>query len=119
MNKEQLEKNIYKHATELLTEKGYVSPIDILMKMDKLSKKQVEDWRFKRIPDLEKVISLNLGKLNYFLQTLKKYGKEQQLKPSFTVYKSWGKGPKKTLRFSKTGNPHMEKLYSTHYVKQS
>ncbi|GAA0349597.1 hypothetical protein ACFQ4Z_09115 [Oceanobacillus oncorhynchi subsp. oncorhynchi] len=119
MNRQQLEKNIYKYASELLTEKGYVSSIDVLMKMEKLSKKQAEDWRFKRIPYLEKVISLNLGKLNHLLQTLKKFAKENQLKPSTTVYQSWGKGAKKTLRFSKTGNPHMEKLYSTHYMKQS
>ncbi|MFD1067764.1 hypothetical protein [Oceanobacillus locisalsi] len=99
MNRQQLEKNIYKYATEVLTEKGYVSPIDILLKMNKLSKKQVEDWRFKRIPYLEKVIHFNLGKLNYFLQTFKKYGKENQLKPSQTVYKSWGKGQKNIAIF--------------------
>ncbi|MEK4305812.1 hypothetical protein [Oceanobacillus sp. FSL K6-0251] len=54
MNRQQLEKNIYKYASELLTEKGYVSPIDVLMKMEKLSKKQAEGWHFKRIPYLEK-----------------------------------------------------------------
>lgn len=32
-------------------------------------------------------------------------------------YLSWGKGPKQSLRFSKSGTPHMENLFSTHYVR--
>lgn len=119
MNRNQLEEKIHKSVSAVLAENGYISPIDVLIKMDRLTVKQVEDWRFKRIDYLERAINLNLAKLNHFLQALKKYAKEQNLKPSITVYKSWGKGVKKTLRFSKTGKPNMEKLYSTHYVKQS
>ncbi|WP_175637095.1 hypothetical protein [Oceanobacillus sojae] len=119
MNRNQLEEKIHKSASAVLAENGYISPIDVLIKMDRLTVKQVEDWRFKRTDYLERAINLNLAKLNHFLQALKKYAKEQNLKPSITVYKSWGKGAKKTLRFSKTGKPNMEKLYSTHYVKQS
>ena len=39
------------------------------------------------------------------------------LKASKTVYTSWGKKPRKILRFSKAGLPHLEEAYSTHFVK--
>jgi hypothetical protein len=98
-------------------EKGFVSPIDLLIKLDRISQKQVEEWRFKKVPYLERVTIGNLGKLSHILMTLKRFAMEQNLKPSLTVYHSWGKGSKQRLRFSKTGNPHMEDLYSTHYIQ--
>lgn len=117
MSKKKIESRVRRHATELIKEKGYISPIDLLVRVERLTPKQVEDWRFKRIPYLERVTVGNLGKLNYTLHVLKKFAKEQNLKASITVYKSWGKGPKKNLRFSKSGNPYMEELYSTHYIR--
>ena len=49
------------------------------------------------------------------------YARKNELKPSETVYKQWGlnkKGKKDVnrLRFSKSGDPGVEKGYSTHYV---
>lgn len=117
MSKQKIEQRVRQHATELVKEKGYVSPVDLLVKMERLTPKQVEEWRLKRIPYLEQVTVGDLGKLNHTLKALKKFAKEQNLKHSITVYKSWGKGPKKLLRFSKTGYPYMEELYATHYVR--
>lgn len=119
MSKKKIEQSVYRHATELLEEKGFISPVDLLVKMERLTHKQVEDWRLKRIPYLERVIVGNLGKLNHALHMLKRFAMEHNLKASITVYNSWGKGPKKKLRFSKTGNSHMEELYSTHYVESN
>jgi hypothetical protein len=34
-----------------------------------------------------------------------------------TVYKSWGKGKKTLLQFSKSGDPTIEAAYATHFVK--
>ena len=116
MSEKRIEEIVYRNAIVLFEEKGYVSPVELLVKMDCLKSKEVEDWRFKRIPYLERVIACNLRKVNLILQTLKKFAGEQNLKPSITVYKSWGKGPKKLLRFSKTGNADLEKLFSTSYV---
>jgi hypothetical protein len=117
MSKKKIEERVRRNATELVKEKGYISPVDLFIKMEQLTPKQVEDWRFKRIPYLERVAVGNLAKLNDALVALKKFAKKQNLKPSITIYKSWGKGPKKLLRFSKTGNRYMEEMYSTHYVR--
>jgi hypothetical protein len=118
MSKQKIQQQVYRHATELMKEKEYVSPVDLLIKMDRLTQQQVEDWRFKKIPYLERVAVGNLSKFHHVLLTLGGFAKERKLKPSITTYKSWGKGPKKLLRFSKTGSPYMEELYSTHYVQQ-
>lgn len=117
MSRQKIEANVRKCATELMKEKGYISPVDLFIRMDRLTMKQVEDWRFKRIPYLERVTVGNLTKLNHTLKALDKFAREQKLKPSITVYKSWGKGPKKQLQFSKTANPYMEEQYATHYVR--
>lgn len=117
MSRQKIEANVRKCATELMKEKGYISPVDLLIRMDRVTMKQVEDWRFKRIPYLERVTVGNLTKLNHILKALRKFAREQKLQPSMTVYKSWGKGPKKRLRFSKTANPYMEEQYATHYVR--
>jgi len=116
MNNQQLEKRVRSCAGELVSEKGYVAPVDLLVKMGRLTPKQVEDWRFKRIPYIEKVTVGNLSKVNKILQLLERFAKDSNLKPSTTHYKKWGKGRKETLRFSKSGNPHLEKKYSTHYL---
>jgi hypothetical protein len=118
VSRKKIEQSVRQNAEELIKETGYVSPADLLIKMDRLTPKQVEDWRFKRIPYLERVTAGGLGKLNHILNTLRKFSQEQNLKPSITVYKSWGKEPKKQLRFSKSGSPYMEERYSTHYVRK-
>ncbi len=68
MSKVKVEKQVRRHATELVKEKGYVSPVDLLVRTDRLTPKQVEDWRFKKIPYLERVTVGNLSKLNHILK---------------------------------------------------
>lgn len=50
------------------------------------------------------------------MHEIRSYAKKNKLKPSFTVYKQWKTKQKIILRFSKHGNPSIEKGYSTHYV---
>ncbi|QHS21682.1 hypothetical protein GWK91_01365 [Virgibacillus sp. MSP4-1] len=119
MSRKKIEQQVRRHAGELIQEKGYASPVDLLVKMERLNLKQVKDWRLKKIPYLEKVMNGNLGKLNHTLHTLKKFAKEHDLKPSVTVYHSWGKGPTQNLRFSKSGDRYMEELYSNHYIHKT
>lgn len=55
MSNHDMRKHIWACAGQLVDEKGYVSAVDLLVKLKRLTKKQVEDWRFKRIPYLERV----------------------------------------------------------------
>jgi len=102
---------------EILKEGDFVAPVDVFQKMGYLTREKIEDWRFGRVPYLERVIGCNLSKTQRILRILKHHAEACRLKPSKTFYKRWGKrGPKQPLRFSKTGNPYLEELYSTHYV---
>ena len=103
---------------KLLREKGYISVVEVLLELGKLSRQDYENWRFQRVPYLEKVITVNLSKLNLILSTIQKNAQRGGLKPSKTVYIAWGKGPRQRLRFSKSGLPHLEQAYSTHFVKR-
>jgi len=116
MNKFELEKKVKKKIHELLNEKKYVSSVDLLMRLDYLSKSDYEKWRFGKVEYLEKICKINLSKLSYINSILRKTAKQLNLKESHTVYMKHGKGPKVKLRFSKSNNKSIENGYSTHFV---
>ena len=116
MNRAELISRMNEVSTELLRENGYISFVDVLLRMGKLAKEDHEAWRLGTIRYLERVIRLNLSQLKYLLHTLKDNARKGGLRPSRTVYVSWGKGPRRPLRFSKSGNPGIEQAYATHFV---
>lgn len=117
MSRRDIHKNVWTCAEKLVDKNGYVSPIELLVKMERVTLKQVEDWRFRRVPYLERLTAGNLAKMNTIFVALREFAKASGLRPSLTVYVSWGKGPKQRLRFSQSGNSHIEEMYSTHYVR--
>lgn len=104
--------------------RGYAAPVDVLMDIGILPKQKYEDWRFGKVDYLERVCTANLNKLSSVLHQMRVYAKRADLKPSFCYYKRWGvkkkggqgKKPVIPLRFSKSGNPEIEKWYATHFV---
>ena len=116
MNRAELEKKIHSISMDLINEKKIVCSVDVLMRLQYLSQKDYEDWRFGKIEYLEKVCQLSLVKLSTINSLIKVQGKKMNLKPSWTAYNKYGKGPKKRLRFSKSGDLNIEKNYATHYV---
>ena len=119
MNQSELIKKVGSSMYQQLNNIGYATAVKTLMDMQILSKEDYEKWRNGQVPYLEKVCHINLKKLASVLQEMKCYAAKNNLKPSYTFYKQWGRKNKSTkqLRFSKTGNEYMEKLYATHYVK--
>lgn len=109
---------------------GYAAPVDVLTDIGVLSKKNYEDWRTGRVMYLEAVCSVNLRKLSVVMHQMRAYAQKNGLKPSFCCYKRWGtkkkngQGPKSgqtrnngsSLRFSKSGDPGIERWYGTHFV---
>jgi hypothetical protein len=45
----------------LVGEKGYASPLDLFLKMEKITPKLVEEWRFGKVPYLERVLHGSLS----------------------------------------------------------
>jgi hypothetical protein len=94
-----------------------VTPVEVLLRLQRITKQQHEDWRFGRVPYLERVCAGNLSKLSIILRILDHHARAIGLKPSQTVYHKWGKrGKHIILRFSKSGAPALEAAYSRHYV---
>lgn len=105
-------------------ERGFAAPVDVLMDIGALQKDKYEDWRFGRISYLERVCTINLHKLSTVRHQMRVYAQKAGLKPSFCYYKQWdtkkkggqGRKPVIPLRFSKSGNPDVERWYATHFV---
>ena len=95
-----------------------MAPVDVLIGMGLLTREHLENWRRGRVPYLERVIDSNLTKLGRLLRILRFHAHDLSLKPSWTAYMRWGKGPKQRLRFTKTGDPKVEEAYATHFVWQ-
>ena len=93
-----------------------VAPVDVLVGMGLLDPAKLEDWRFGRVPYLEKVINCNLTRLLRLLRILRFHAHDLKLVPSTTAYMRWGKGPKQRLLFTKTGDRKLEEAYSQHFV---
>lgn len=119
MNQEQLVSKVGSSMYHQINDVGYATAVKTLMDLQILSKEDYEKWRNGQVPYLEKVCKINLKKLVGVLQEMKRYAGKNDLKPSYTFYKQWGRKHKTTiqLRFSKTGSEYIEKLYATHYVK--
>lgn len=104
--------------------RGYAAPVDVLMDIGVLPKKQYEAWRNGKNSYLESVCTVNLRKLSFIMRQIRLYAQKQHLKPSFCYYKQWGVQKKNgqghkpviQLRFSKSGKPEIEREYATHYV---
>ena len=116
MNRNEIERAALNAADLCLKSKGYIALADVFREMGKVDPKQWEDWRFGRIPYLERVIRLNLSQINGVCRTIHASAKRGDLKPSWTGYHRWGKGPRVTLRFTKSGDPKLEKAWATHYL---
>ncbi len=116
MNNTDLDKEVKRLVHQNRYEKGFVCSVDILLQLGYLTKKDYEDWRFGRVDYLEKVCNINLSKLTLINKRIRKYSTELDLKSSWTGYNQYGKGIKRRLKFSKSGDKTIEDIYATHYI---
>jgi hypothetical protein len=114
--KDVLYPRIARAVAAILRTQKFVAPVDVLIRMGLLTPEHLEDWRFGRVPYLERVIRTNLTRLGRILRILRMHAHDLNLVPSTTVYVRWGKGPKSRLRFSKTGEKNVEEAYARHFV---
>ncbi|PAY21348.1 hypothetical protein CKO51_01855 [Rhodopirellula sp. SM50] len=88
-----------------------------MMQLQRLTPKQIEDWRFGRITCLERVTVGGLGAVNRILRLMGFHAHDRNLIPSQIVYRKWGKGKKRiTLRFPASGEPKLEAAWSRRYT---
>jgi hypothetical protein len=101
---------------KVLTKSDVVAPVNVLIEMGILSKKNHDAWRQGKVPYLERVFEGNLSKANRILRIIGFHAHDINTVPSITRYHKWGKGRRHALRFSKSGDKKVEEAYSKHYL---
>jgi len=96
-----------------------VASAELFLELELLRRADCENWRFGRVPCLEKVIGCNLDKASRIMKILKRQAEQAHMKASPTVYPKWGKGAKIRLRFSKSGLPTIEAADNCHFVNMA
>ena len=116
MSKQTIEQRVRQAAEKVLNEQNYVSAIDVLLEISYLQYAHLDDWRKGQVPYLESVIQVNLDKISMAMKCFREWAEQKNLKASETKYLARTRGPKRELRFSKSGHPTIEKAYRTHYL---
>lgn len=115
-NQQAIVRRVAQAAEAALADHQYVSAIDVLAGMGLLAPTHLADWRKGRVDFLERVIQGNLKKISASMAAFRRWAREKGLRPSETRYMRHGRGAAQELRFSKSGNPDIERSYRTHYV---
>lgn len=116
MNRQQLEVAALAAADRCLKARGYIALDEVFRDMGKLEASQWDQWRRGQVPYLERVIRLNLSQIKAVCRAVQASARRGNLKPSWTAYVKWGKGARIPLRFTKSGDPHLERVWATRYV---
>lgn len=114
-NQAKIRREIAAVGRAVVARNGYVSPIDALLATGWLRPEKVEDWRRGRVPYLERVVVASLPKISTAMRIFRSWVESEGLRPSETVYVSWTRD-RHRLRFSKSGDPNIERAYCTHWL---
>jgi len=119
MNNGEIISKVHNSMYHQVKKNGMATPVQVIIDLGYLSQADYDRWRFgKGVDYLERVCKVNLHKLSFIMKQVRAYARKNDLKPSFTFYKQYGRKGKHTikLRFSKYGDEGVEKGYATHYV---
>ncbi len=114
-NRQRLEQRVRQAAEAALSDKEYVSAIDVLVGIGWLAPSNVDAWRQKRIDYLERVINANLSRISEAMHLFRSWAMAKGLEASETDYVARQPG-RPALRFSKGGDANIERQYRTHWM---
>jgi hypothetical protein len=114
-NRKKLNDRVMKAAEAALAAQKYVSALDVLVGIGWLDPGAIKRWQQGQIDCLEAVVQTNLPRISEAMTLFRSWAAAQGLTPSETHYVARSPS-RKTLRFCKSGNPTIEKLYRTHWV---
>lgn len=114
-NRKKLADRIVTAAETTLAAQYYVSPVDMLVGIGWLDPGTVNRWRRGQIECLEAVIQTDLARTSEAMRLFRAWATAKELLASETDYMA--RTPQRQrLRFSRSGNPTIERLYRTHWV---
>jgi hypothetical protein len=114
-NGNRLEQRVVRAAEKALSERRFVTSIDVFVGLGWLEPRRVDEWRQGRVDYLERVVIASLEKISTAMRVFRAWAQTSGLKPSETAYVSRTRG-RQRLRFSKSGDPAIELAYRTHWV---
>ena len=112
---EKLERRVARAAEAVLAERKFVTAIDVLVGVGWLQPRRVDEWRQGRVDYLERVTVASLGKISTAMRCFRGWARARGLEPSETLYVARTRD-RRPLRFSKSGDPEIERGYRTHWV---
>ncbi len=107
---------VVRAVAKILIRSDKVAPVEILLEMGNLNKKNLNAWQKGQVPYLERVFEGSLSKANRILRIIGFHVHDLNMVPQKTVYLQHGKGKNRILRFSKSGDRNIEEAYSRHYI---
>jgi hypothetical protein len=110
-----LEHRVFDAAEAALAERKLVSAIDVLVGLGWLPPRRVEEWRQGRLDYLERALTVDPDKLEIALPCFHRWAERRGLHPSETAYIARTRD-RRSLRFSKSGDPTLERSYHTHWA---
>ena len=114
-NRARLADRVSKAAETTLAAQHYVSPLDVLVGIGWLDLGAVKRWRQGQIDCLEGVVQTNLSRISEAMRLFRSWAAGKGLLASETDYVA--RTPQRPrLRFSRSGDPTIERLYRTHWV---
>lgn len=116
MNEQELIKRIEASMVSQCYSRGYAAPVDVLIEIGVLTKRNYTEWRYGKVSYLEKVCMGNLKKMRLIISQIQNCGRNHKFKESYTYYRQWASKTTKLLQFSKYNDADLEKAFATHYV---
>jgi hypothetical protein len=114
-NRSKLAERVISAAEAALAAQHYVSPIDVLVGIRWLDPGAVKRWQRGQIEYLEGAVQTKLSRISEAMKLFRSWATEKELRPSETHYVA--KTPQRqALRFNKSGDPTVERLYRTHWI---
>jgi len=111
----KLEQRVVRVAEAALAARHFVSAIDVLVGIGWLAPSHVEEWRQGRVEYLEQATQVNPAKLSAAMKCFRTWATGHGPVQSETRYVTRTRD-RRPLRFSKSGNPDIERAYRTHWV---
>jgi hypothetical protein len=112
---EDLERRIVRAAEAVLAERQVVSAVDVLVNLGWLAPSHIAGWRQGRIETLEEALTVSPAKLSAALLRFEQWAHQRGLVASETAYVA-RTADRRTLRFSESGDPDVERAYRTHWL---
>ena len=92
---------VVRAAAKVLSKSDEIAPVDVLIEMGNLAKKNHDAWRQGKVPYLERVFEGSLSKANRILRIIGFHAHDLNMVPHITQYHQKVKGKKHQLLFSK------------------